>query len=156
MRKVRVVKEGREPTDEICWLLLERRDNDELKAYYCWGFKEPSLELFAKISRNRYHIEKGYREMKDELGIDHFEGRSWNGWQHHVVLTQLAYSYLALERSKAVKEGNETPLPTIPEVRREVVKELALRIYTDIFGVDITTEYDKGARRFVDFVAKMT
>jgi SRSO17 transposase len=156
MRKIRIVKLGREPTDEICWLLLEKRDNDELKAYYCWGFKEPSLELFAKISRNRYHIDKGYREMKDELGIDHFEGRSWNGWHHHTVLTQMAYAYLALERAKAVKEGNKTPLPTIPEIRREVVKELALRIFNDMFGIDITVEYNKGAKRFVDFVAKMT
>lgn len=155
MRKVRIIKQGRVPTDEICWLLLEKRDNDELKAYYCWGFKEPSLELFAKISRNRYHIEKGYREMKDELGIDHFEGRSWNGWHHHVVLTQMAYAYLALERSKAETDGNKKPLPTIPEVRREVVKELALKMFNDIFGVNITAEYDKGTKRFIDFIARM-
>jgi len=156
MRKVRVLKNGHRCTDEICWLLLEKRDDGELKAYFCWGFKEPSLELFAKTSRNRYHIEKGYREMKDEIGLDHFEGRSWNGWHHHTVLTQMAYAYLASVRSKAEKEGKEKPLPTIPEVRREVVKELALKIFYDIFEVDITAEYDKGAKRFMDFVAKMT
>jgi hypothetical protein len=94
--------------------------------------------------------------MKDEIGLDHFEGRSWNGWHHHTVLTQMAYAYLASVRSKAEKEGKEKPLPTIPEVRREVVKELALKIFYDIFEVDITAEYDKGAKRFMDFVAKMT
>ena len=80
--------------------------------------------------------------MKDELGIDHFEGRSWNGWHHHTILTQMAYAYLALERAKVVKKGDEKPLPTIPEVRREVVKELALKIFADMFGVDITAEFD--------------
>jgi len=156
MRQVRVLKNGCRCTDEICWLLLEKRDNGELRAYFCWGFEKPSLELLVKISRNRYHIEKGYREMKDEIGLDHFEGRSWNGWHHHTVLTQMAYAYLATVRAKAEKEGNEKPLPTIPEVRREVVKELALKIFHDIFDVDITAEYDKGAKRFMDFVAKMT
>jgi len=156
MRKVRIVTHDRRCTDEICWILLEKRDEDELKAYLCWGFEKPSIGFFAKISRNRYHIEKGYREMKDELGIDHFEGRSWIGWHHHTVLTQISYAYLAFKRAKARKEGREKPLPTIPEVRREVVKELALKIFVDLFGVDITAEYDRGAKRFGEFLASMT
>jgi len=156
MRKVRVLKNGHRCTDEICWLLLEKRDDGELKAYFCWGFKEPSLDLFAKISRNRYHIEHGYRVMKDEIGLDHFEGRSWNGWHHHTVLTQMSFACLASVRAEAIKEGTDKPLPTIPDVRRKVVKELALVIYYDMFNVDITADYDRGAKRFMDFVAKMT
>jgi SRSO17 transposase len=156
MRHVRVIKNGHFCTDEICWLLLEKRENDELRAYFCWGFAEPSLELFAKISRNRYHIEKAYREMKDELGLDHFEGRSWNGWHHHTVLTQIAYAYLAYARFDSQDDDDEEPLPTIPEVRRDIVKEIALKVYIDIFGVNITKEYDKGRKRFSDFLAKMT
>lgn len=93
--------------------------------------------------------------MKDELGIDHFEGRSWNGWHHHTVLTQIAYAYLAFIRFEAKDEEDEDPLPTIPEVRREVVKEIALKIFIDLFGVDISDEYDKGAKRFSEFIAKM-
>jgi SRSO17 transposase len=157
MRYVRIIKHGHSCTDEICWLLLEKRDEEELKAYLCWGFAEPSLELFVKISRNRFHIEKGYREMKDELGIDHFEGRSWNGWHHHTVLTQITYGYLAYTRFESQNDDDDDePLPTIPEVRRDIVKEIALKVYEDLFGVDITKKYDRGRKRFSDFLAKMT
>ena len=40
---------------------------------------------------NRWWIEHSYKELKDELGFDHFEGRSWRGLHHHVTLTLLAY-----------------------------------------------------------------
>jgi len=43
-------------------------------------------------------VEHSYKELKDELGLDHFEGRSWRGWQHHVTLVLLAYGFLVLRR----------------------------------------------------------
>ena len=42
-------------------------------------------------------IEQDYQQLKEELGLDHYEGRSWNGWHHHVTLVMLAHSFLTLE-----------------------------------------------------------
>ena len=55
----------------------------------------PLLHLGGHYGR---FIEHSYKEMKDELGLDHFEGRSWRGWQHHVTLVLLAYAFLVLRR----------------------------------------------------------
>lgn len=155
MREVRVLSHGRECTDEVCWLLLEQ-DNGELKSYFCWGFDKPIIEVFVRISRARWFIEQFYKEMKDELGLDHFEGRSWNGWNHHAVLTQIAYSYLAWNRYHDSKEDSKDPLPTLPEVRRQVVKEMALKLVIRFFGVDIGPELEKRKRRFSDIIVRMT
>ena len=65
--------------------------------------------------KERWQVERGYLQLKDELGLDHFEGRGWNGFHHHAALTFLAYGFLALERRRA-----EAPDPTGPpgEARR--------------------------------------
>ena len=52
------------------------------------------LVYWAKI---RWWIEQGYEQGKDELGLDHFEGRSWRGWHHHMTLTMIALTFLVLE-----------------------------------------------------------
>jgi len=44
-----------------------------------------------------------YRELKAELGLDHFEGRLWLGWHHHVTLVTLAYAFLRLEQARLKK-----------------------------------------------------
>ncbi len=155
MREVRVLSHGRECTDEVCWLLLEQ-DNGDLKSYFCWGFDNPIIDELVRISRARWFIEQFYKEMKDELGLDHFEGRSWNGWNHHAVLTQIAYSYLAWNRYHDPNEDSDNPLPTLPEVRRQVVKEMALKLVNKFFGVDIGPELENRKRRFSDIIVRMT
>lgn len=57
----------------------------------------PWRELVRK-AKGRFRVEQDYREMKRELGLDHFEGRSWQGWHHHVTLVAMAYAFLMLER----------------------------------------------------------
>jgi SRSO17 transposase len=48
----------------------------------------------------RFRIEQDYRELKDALGLDHFEGRSYPGWNHHVTLVSVAHAFLTLERRR--------------------------------------------------------
>ena len=62
------------------------------------GAKTPTLKALAELARERWRVEQDYRELKDELGLDHFEGRSWPGWHHHVALTCLAHLFLQSER----------------------------------------------------------
>ena len=70
------------------------------------------VDLVA-LARSRWPIEQQYRELKDDLGLDHFEGRSYPGWTHHVVLTAVAFTFLQIERGRATVE----PRPTLPVVR---------------------------------------
>jgi len=52
----------------------------------------------ARLARLRWKIELDYRQLKGELGLDHYEGRSWLGWYHHTALVTAAYGFLTLER----------------------------------------------------------
>ncbi|MBK3575686.1 transposase [Streptomyces sp. MBT65] len=57
----------------------------------------PLLEL-VQPAKIRWRIEHAYRELKHDLGLDHFEGRSWNGWHHHAILVTGAHAFLAKQR----------------------------------------------------------
>ncbi len=87
---------------EEVWLIIERRDNErkgkELR-YFFSNFQQskPTIEM-VRIYHERFWIEQGYQQMKEELGLDHHEGRSWIGWHRHVILVFLAYGYLTLLR----------------------------------------------------------
>jgi len=57
-----------------------------------------SFRGLVRKAKGRFRVEQDYEEMKGEVGLDHFEGRSWQGWHHHVTLVTLAYAFLMLER----------------------------------------------------------
>jgi SRSO17 transposase len=59
---------------------------------------QTSFRSLVRKAKGRFRIEQDYEEMKGELGLDHFEGRSWQGWHHHVTLVTLAYAFLTLEK----------------------------------------------------------
>jgi SRSO17 transposase len=95
------------------WLLCERSATDERKYYLLHLPPHTPLVDLVALARSRWPIEQQYRELKDDLGLDHFEGRSFQGWGHHVVLTAVALTFLQLERGRATSE----PRPTLPVVR---------------------------------------
>jgi SRSO17 transposase len=55
-------------------------------------------ERLARLARMRWKIELDYKQLKGELGLDHYEGRSYAGWHHHTALVTVAHGYLTLER----------------------------------------------------------
>ena len=83
---------------EDVWLLIERRHLDKggVELRYFFSNMPQSLTTIdlARLNHERYWIEHGYQQLKEELGLDHHEGRSWTGWHRHVLLTFLAYGYL--------------------------------------------------------------
>jgi len=95
------------------WLLCERVAPDEHKYYLLNLDPTASLRDLVALARSRWPIEQQYRELKDDLGLDHFEGRSYRGWVHHVVLTAVAFTFLQLERARAAGAVR----PTLPIVR---------------------------------------
>lgn len=69
------------------WLLCERSLADDERKYYLLNLDgSATLRELVTLVRSRWPIEQQYRELKDELGIDHFEGRSYPAWVHHTVL----------------------------------------------------------------------
>jgi SRSO17 transposase len=97
---------------EQVWLLIERRQliegGYELR-YFFSNIPQymPTIDL-ARLYHERYWIEHGYQQLKEELGMDHHEGRSWTGWHRHVLLVFLAYGYLTLLRLQEKKQMNLT------------------------------------------------
>ncbi|HEY6108155.1 MAG TPA: IS701 family transposase [Gemmatimonadales bacterium] len=77
-----------------------------------------SLQALVRAAHQRWAIEQQYQELKDELGLDHFEGRTFAGWHRHVVLTALAYAWLQHERHR-----RGLRLPTLP-IARAVMTEI--------------------------------
>jgi len=80
---------------------------------------------FTHWRTHGWRIEQDYRELKDELGLDPFEGRSWPGWLHHVTLASMAYAFLVLETLR----GKKTAGLTLPAVRR-ALQALLIRLGT--------------------------
>src|SRR5688500_5001622 len=81
------------PGDEA-WLIGEHRATGERKYYLSNLPPEASLETLAALIKARWVCEQMHQQMKDELGLDHFEGRSWRGLHHHALLCQLAFAFL--------------------------------------------------------------
>jgi SRSO17 transposase len=61
---------------------------------------DTSLLKVVRLWKQRWRIEQGHQQMKEELGLDHFEGRSWRGFHHHATLVRLAYGFLLLEQTR--------------------------------------------------------
>lgn len=61
---------------------------------------DTELEHLVRLAKLRWRIEHDYRELKDALGLDHFEGRSFRGWHHHTTLVSIAHGFLTLERQR--------------------------------------------------------
>lgn len=95
IRPAHKLSAGKEPL-AACWLLVEWPAHTAQPARYFFSNLPPttSLKRLVEVAKSRWWIEHSYRELKDELGLDHFEGRSWRGWHHHVVLVLMAYAFL--------------------------------------------------------------
>jgi len=84
------------------WLLIEwpRGETEPTK---CWMSTLPQntkLKALTKMAKHRWIIERDYEELKQELGLGHFEGRNWRGFHHHATLCIAAYGFLVAERNR--------------------------------------------------------
>ena len=90
------------------WVLVEWPEGEMEPTKY-WlaqlDSERPGLRRLVRIAHARWRIEMDYRELKEELGLDHFEGRHWLGWHHHVTLVTLAYAFLRFEQARLKKNS---------------------------------------------------
>jgi len=93
-------REGSEGPPREEWLIAEWPEGEDGPTDY-WISNLPAdtpLERLARLARMRWKIELDYKQLKGELGLDHYEGRSWLGWYHHTALVTAAHGFLTLER----------------------------------------------------------
>ncbi|MHB9149100.1 MAG: IS701 family transposase [Thermoleophilia bacterium] len=93
-----VERDRLEPRTE--WLIIEWPEGADAPADY-WLSNLPEdteAERLARLARLRWMIELDYRQLKGELGLDHYEGRSYQGFHHHCALVTCAHAFLTLER----------------------------------------------------------
>jgi len=108
------------------WLLCQESLVDGERQYYFSNLPPTTpLKTLVRIARSRWAIEVQYRDLKSELGLDHFEGRSYPGWNHHAVLAALTFNFLQLERRR-----RREPLPTFPEMRDLMREVMAALLWT--------------------------
>jgi SRSO17 transposase len=107
------------------WLLAQRPVGSAKVAKYFFVHlpATTSLKQLVWLAHQRWSIEQQYQQLKDDLGIDHFEGRTYPGWNRHVVLTAVAYTFLQQER----RHTRGQPL-TFPMVRA-LVAEIFTALY---------------------------
>jgi SRSO17 transposase len=115
------------PGDEA-WLVAEHRASGERKYYLTNHPADMPLEALAALVKARWVCEQMHQQLKDELGLDHFEGRSWRGLHHHALLCQLAFAFLQHLRlgGKSIpgKEAGPPPQPSLPAIRRHILAAL--------------------------------
>ena len=83
------------------WLLVEWPQGESAPTKY-WLSTLPAdtaLAMLVETAKLRWRIERDYQELKQELGLDHFEGRGWRGFHHHMALCVATYGFLVSERS---------------------------------------------------------
>jgi SRSO17 transposase len=84
------------------WLLMEwpRKEPEPTKYWLSTVPEGVELAELVALAKIRWRIERDFQELKDELGLDHYEGRGWRGFHHHGVLCMAAYCFLAAERGR--------------------------------------------------------
>jgi SRSO17 transposase len=91
------------------WLLIEEQSDGAIKYAFSNLPATTSRLRAVRLWRSRWPVEQGYQQMKEELGLDEHEGRSWRGFHHHACLVMLACGFLALEQRRLKREQKQTP-----------------------------------------------
>ena len=119
------VRERSAPRDEqwttardVEWFLVEWPDNEPQPTKYWLSTQGETSTIvdLVRSTKERWRIERDYQDMKDELGLVHYEGRNWRGFHHHGALCISTYAFLSAERCrlsppKDIKLFEAVPLP---------------------------------------------
>jgi len=103
LRVVPAADDGHEPRRrERSWMVCEWRDDEDGPCHFHLATykRVPFIEL-VHLVKERWRTERVYQDLKGELGLDHFEGRHFRGWHHHVTVAPCCFAFLAAERARA-------------------------------------------------------
>ncbi len=114
---------------EEAWLVGEHRSNGERKYYLSNLPADTPIKDLAGAIKARWICEQAHQQLKEELGLDHFEGRSWTGLHRHALMTLMAYVFLQTRRlAQAGRKKNllgPPPQPSLPAVRQAIIDRLS-------------------------------
>ena len=109
------------PGEEV-WVIGEHRSTAERKYYLSNLPADTPLKQIAGAIKARWICEQAHQQLKEELGLDHFEGRSWTGLHRHALMTMIAYAFLQSQRlnqARGEKESSDRhPSPAYPRSAR--------------------------------------
>jgi SRSO17 transposase len=89
---------GRKPSDEM-WLISEWRPGNNERKFYFSDLPATTLKKeLVRLVKLKWRVERDYQELKGEVGLDHFEGRTWRGFHHHATLCAAAHGFPAIQR----------------------------------------------------------
>src|SRR4051794_15639245 len=93
------------------WLLIEWPEGEKEPTKYWFSTlpEDISFVRLVELAKLRWRIERDYQELKQELGLGHYEGRSWRGFHHHATLCIAAYGFLVQERGAISPSGSAAP-----------------------------------------------
>ncbi|WP_223214333.1 MULTISPECIES: IS701 family transposase [Xanthomonas] len=101
------------------WLLIEWPENeDKPTRYFLSNLPASTLRKdLVNTVKARWRVERDYQDLKQEFGLDHYEGRGWRGFHHHATLCIAAYGFLVAERLRGAhqKKPSQRPQPALPE-----------------------------------------
>src|SRR6266852_1617493 len=105
-----------EPPHKEVWLLVEwpESEKEPIKYFFCDLPENYTLRRLVRLAKCRWKIEQDYQQLKEELGLDHYEGRSWIGWHHHTTLVMMAHAFLTLETLRRKKNFWVDPATDAP------------------------------------------
>lgn len=102
--RVRVVAGSGDDDQRVSqWLLIEWPENEDAPTEYILSTlpKSLSVKQLVRSTKNRWRVERSYEDLKGQLGLDHYEGRSFIGWHHHVTVALACYAFLVAERARS-------------------------------------------------------
>ena len=137
------------PATEL-WLIIRRTLDDPsvIKYYFSNAPADTPLIEFVRISGMRWPIETIFEEAKGEVGLDHYEMRSWPGWHHHMLLVSLAHHFLVRLR---IRFQEQAPALTIYQVRLLLATVLPLPLFDTLAALDRVRYYQ--IRNYVAYLS---
>ena len=113
---------------EEAWLVGEHRSTSERKYYLSNLPADATLKRLAGVVKARWACEQAHQQLKEDLGLDHFGGRSWGGLHRHALMTMIDYAFLQSRRRQHA--GGEKgaagppPRPSLPAIRQAILDQL--------------------------------
>jgi SRSO17 transposase len=156
---------GQHAPGEAVWLVGEQRPTGERKFHLTNHPATTPLATLVAALKARWACEQAHLQLKVELGLDHYQGRSWSGLHHHALLTLLAFAFLQHLRLRQASRAaprppaasGPPPQPTLPAVRRALLASLAGRPRCPTCAADrgrVGRPHRRQARPTVQKVAK--
>jgi SRSO17 transposase len=100
-----IARRSRSDSLDPAWFLVDwpEGEAEPYHSFIAHFHREPTKARCLRASRSRWHVEQYFQREKTDLGLDHYEGRSWRGFHHHLVLSAVAYLFVTSCRLRAKK-----------------------------------------------------